>query len=324
MERVLITGATGTVGNLLARRLAEDGAQVRALVRSPERAARALPTTVEIAAGDITDAASVQMAVKGCDTIFHTAGLPEQWLADPDVFERVNRDGTRHIVEAALAEGVTCFVHTSTIDVFEKSPGRPFDETRLEQRPLASRYQRSKQAADRLVTEALAHGLPARFVHPSAVYGPGPASPTGTNGLLVKLARNQVPVLPPGGMPLVLTEDLTAGQLLAAQAPVGSRWILSDRYLTMREIAEHVHALVPRAKIPGVLPSPVATVLATAGEAMARVTHHPPMLASGELSFLRSHSLPDAHHARQDLGWTNTPPAEGFERTLKHFGELPR
>ncbi|WP_027661539.1 NAD-dependent epimerase/dehydratase family protein [Salinispora fenicalii] len=323
MEQVLVTGATGTVGSLLVRDLADRGVRVRALVRSPERAAAALPQGVETFRGDVTDSGSVRSAVGGCDTVFHAAGLPEQWLANPDLFEQVNVDGTRHLVEAALAEEVATFVYTSTIDVFDQVPGRPFDESKIAERPLGTAYERSKQRADVLVTEAVQRGLPARFLHPSGVYGPGPATATALNLVLLRLARNQVPVLPPGGMPVVFTEDVSRGHLLAAEAPIGSRFILSDRYLTMTAIAELVHTLVPTAKVPRTLPPALATTLATSGEFVARLTRRPPLLAAGELHFLRSHPLPDASRARSQLGWHTTEVPEGFARALRHFGALP-
>ncbi|MDM4719573.1 NAD-dependent epimerase/dehydratase family protein [Micromonospora sp. WMMA1363] len=323
MEHALVTGATGTVGSLLVRDLADRGVRVRALLRSPERAAAALPQGVEAVRGDVIDLASVRSAVKGCDTVFHTAGLPEQWLADPDIFEQVNVNGTRHLVEAALTEGVATFVYTSTIDVFDRVPGVPFDESRtLEERPLGSAYERSKQKADLLVAKAVERGLPARIVHPSAVYGPGPATATAMNLVLLRLARNQIPVLPPGGMPVVFTEDVSQGHLLAAEAPIGSRWILSDCYLTMTAIAELVHTLVPTSKVPRTMPTTVAATLAAAGEVVARVIRRPPLLAAGELYFLRSHSLPDSSRARSRLGWHTTSVQEGLSRTLRHFGVL--
>ncbi|WP_338674129.1 NAD-dependent epimerase/dehydratase family protein [Streptomyces sp. SCSIO 30461] len=316
MRQVLVTGATGTVGGPLVRLLAASGHRVIALLRSPERDSQALPAGVVPVRGDLTDPDSLSAALEGCDTVFHTGGLAEQWLADPSVFERVNVGGTRHLVDAALAVGVECFVHTSTIDVFERIPGRPFDETRLASRALGTAYERTKQDADRLVAAAVAErGLPARFVHPSAVYGPGRADAT-LNLALAHLARNKVPMLPPGGMPVVFADDVAKGQVLAANAPVGSRWILSDTYLTMREIAQAVAAAAPGAKVPPSMPAPIALAVAALGEGVSRITRRPPLLSFGELHFLRSHSVPDASAARTHLGWTTTPFATGLEATL--------
>ena len=82
---VLITGATGQVGHAIARRLTADGVEPRALVRSPERAG-ALPEGAQPVIGDVTDVASLQAALDGCATVYHAAGIPEQWRRDTDEF----------------------------------------------------------------------------------------------------------------------------------------------------------------------------------------------------------------------------------------------
>src|SRR5687767_1878131 len=119
----LVTGATGTVGAAVVGRLLEAGRPVRALVRDEARAKALLPSAVELARGDVTDAASVERAMAGCRAVFHTAGLPEQWLPDERTFRSVNVEGSIKVGEAALAAGVESFVYTSTIDVFAWTPG---------------------------------------------------------------------------------------------------------------------------------------------------------------------------------------------------------
>src|SRR5512139_1026227 len=103
MPHVLLTGATGLLGNAVARQLVSEGRCVRALVRTPDRAREIVPRECELVAGDVTDAASVLAAARGCDVIYHASGLPEQWLRDPREFDRVNVDGTRNLVSAARA-----------------------------------------------------------------------------------------------------------------------------------------------------------------------------------------------------------------------------
>ncbi|GAA1236287.1 NAD-dependent epimerase/dehydratase family protein [Kitasatospora nipponensis] len=323
MRQVLITGATGTVGHPLARLLVERGDRVTALVRDPARAAGVLPPGVRPVAGDLGEPERLRAALAGCDTVFHTAGLPEQWLRDRGAFHRVNVAGTAHLVEAALAQGVDCFVHTSTMDVFERTRATPFDESTLAGRPLGTAYERSKQEADRLVTEAIGRGLPARITHPSAVFGPGPAAPTALNRMLVDLARGRVPMLPPGGMAVVGNEDLARGHLLAAEAPAGSRYLFVDRYLELPQIAALVREALPRARIPLTLAAPAAWAFAAVGELAAKLTRSAPQLSFGELHFLTSEVTPDARRAQLELGWHPGDPLAAVEATLRHFGVLP-
>ena len=320
MTDVLLTGATGTVGHAVAEHLLRDGRSVRALVRSPERARGLLPHGAELAAGDVTDPASIRTAIDGCSVVFHAAGLPEQWRLDPDDFKRVNAEGTRNMVDAALAAGVERFVYTSTIDVFEWTPGVPFDESELDRHPRPTYYERSKQEADRAVVAALERGLDAVFLHPSAVYGPAPVLAAGLNDLLARLARRKIPALLPGGMPVVYADDVAAGHLLAERdAPAGGRYILSDAYQSLSDLAHAVKRHEPRARVPPVMPIRAARALSVAGEQLARLTRRPPLIPRGALHFLESHPVPVADRARSELGWTTTDFDAGLAATFDHF-----
>lgn len=319
MSDVLITGATGTVGYPIARDLAARGERVTALVRDPDRARARLPEGVSTVAGDVTDRASVDRAMAGRDVVFHAAGLPEQWRRDLGDFDRVNAGGSHNVAEAALAAGVRRLVYTSTIDVFAWTPGRPFDESVLDPEPRPTHYERSKQRADRIVA-AIAERLDTVFVHPAAVYGPVPALAAGLNDLLVRLATGKIPMLLPGGMPVVYSEDVARAHVEAAdRAEPGSRYIVSDTYLTLAEIAASVDRAEGGAKQPRVLPLAVARAVMATGEAVARVTGKPPLVARGELEFLISHPVPVADRLRDELGISPTPWEEGLKRTLQHF-----
>jgi len=320
MSAMLVTGATGTVGSAVAAELAATGHSVRALVRDVDRARPLLPSGVEPVRGDVTDAASISAAVDGCERVYHAAGLPEQWRLDPEDFRRVNVAGTANVVEACLAGGVGRLVYTSTIDVFAWSPGTPFDESRLDPEPRPTAYERSKQEADRLVASALDRGLDAVFLHPSAVYGPAPVVAAGLNHLLIRLARRQIPMLLPGGMPVVHAADVATGHLAAAErGRSGDRFILSGEYLTLREIALAVREHVPAAKVPPVMPMAFARALAVAGEGLAKLTRRAPLIARGEQVFLASHPVPVADRARRELDWSSRPAGPGFGETLAGF-----
>ncbi|MBI5504312.1 MAG: NAD-dependent epimerase/dehydratase family protein [Deltaproteobacteria bacterium] len=318
MPEVLLTGATGLLGNAIARALVEQQRSVRALVRSPHKAASLVPSQCELVPGDVTDRASVTAAMRDCRVVVHAAGLPEQWLADDATFERVNVGGTRNIVEAALECGVERFVYTSTIDVFRfGAPGDSFDESELDQQPKATAYERSKQDADRVVTAALERGLDAVFLHPSGIYGAGPDTSPGTNHLIADLARGKVPLLLPGGMPVVHADDAATGHLLAERdGAKGSRYILSESYQSLRDVAQQVRAATKTSKVPAVMPLFVATALAGVGELVAGVTRKPPLLPKGQLHFLQTRANPSGARARRELGWKPRLFAQGLEQTL--------
>src|SRR6476659_6823945 len=116
--RALVTGATGKIGHATARTLIAEGHEARALVRDPERARGVVPDGAELVRGHVTQPGTVARAAQGAEVVCNAMGLPEQWLAAPGAFQRVNVEGTRAVAEAARAAGAGRLVHTSTIDVF--------------------------------------------------------------------------------------------------------------------------------------------------------------------------------------------------------------
>jgi dihydroflavonol-4-reductase len=320
---VLITGATGQVGNAIARRLAADGVQVRALVHSRSRdQVNVLPSGVQTVFGDVTDAASLRGALDGCDTVYHAAGIPEQWRRDVNEFTRVNVDGTRNVVEAALAANVKRFVYTSTDDALVAKPGVPFDKPVIDTTPGLTPYQRSKREADKIVSAALDRGLPAVFLHPSGVYGPAPFLTKGLNDLLVQLAKRKVPALLPGGMTLVYSEDVADGHIRAAnKAKIGARYILTESYQPLMDIARAVVAARPSARLPKVMPLALARVISAVGAPIAQITGSPPMIPASLIQFFERDARPTGALARAELGWNPTPFVKGVERSLAYFGQ---
>lgn len=320
---VLVTGATGKVGHAIASALFERGDRVRALVRDPQRAASILPAGVEPRTGDATDDASLAAAVEGCELVFNSMGMPEQWVTDEDIFDRVNALGSGALAVAAKRAGVRRFVHTSTHDVFHAESGGRFDETTVADYPKGTAYERSKQRAEELVL-AERDGMEVVILNPSGVYGPTPSpTPSFENGLFEPVVRKRLPALPPGGTGYAFVAGVADGHLLAAEKGAdGERYILADGYATFREIAETVKQVAGRGRVPPVMPVPVARALAGVGEGIARVIRRPPLLPRGQLTYFLWQARPDSSKAQSELGWRTTPLSDGVRKTLDAMGLL--
>ncbi len=321
METTLVTGGTGLIGYHVVQALVQRGRHVRALVRSIEKGKALLPQACELVPGDITDPAAVQCAMQGCSVVYHVAGLPEQWLPDPALFHHVNVGGTQNAIDAALACGVRRFIYTSTFDVFAGQAGQEFDESQLDPQPRGTYYERSKQVADQQVVAAMQRSLPAIFLHPSAVYGPGPSSSPGFNVSIAQLQHGQAPALPPGGVAVVFAPDVGEGHVLAEEhAAIGSRYILSEGYYTLVELAQMVlKELGMEKQPPPTMPLPVARAMAEVGEWVAQFTHRPPLIPKGGLYFLQWQALPQSAKAQRELGWKPTPLREGIKQTIAYL-----
>jgi dihydroflavonol-4-reductase len=257
--------------------------------------------------------------------VFNAMGLPEQWLADEDLFQRVNVDGTSNVVRAAVRGGARRVVHTSTIDVFAADSAGVLRETQLDPHPKGTAYERSKQRAETAAIAAAGSDVELVFANPAAVYGPGPTGSASLEKALfepvVRGARAQLPVLTPGGMGLVFSDGVGEGHRLVAEKGVpGERYILCDAHATLRDLAETVARVAGRGRVPGVLPVQAAKAFATLGEGVARVVRKPPLLPKGQLTFLLWNARPDSTKAQQELGWRPTPLEQGVARSLESLG----
>jgi dihydroflavonol-4-reductase len=321
--RALVTGATGKVGHAIASALLDRGDQVRALVRDPKRAASVLPAGIEPIRGDVTDIESLAAATEGCELVFNSMGMPEQWVRDEEIFDQVNAIGSAQVAGAAKRAGVRRFIHTSTHDVFHAETGERFDETMLADYPKGTAYERSKQHAEELVL-AERDGMEVVILNPSGVYGPTPSpTPSFENGLFEPVVRKRLPAVPPGGTGYAFVEGVAAGHLLAADKGAdGERYILADGYASFRDLAETAKRVAGRGRVPPSMPVPVAKAIASVGAGVSRVIRRPPLLPKGQLIYFLWQARPDSSKAQRELGWKPTPLDEGVHRTLHSMGLL--
>ncbi len=180
-RRVLVTGAGGFIGSHLTEALLREGAEVRALVRYSSSGSAgfldelpdAVRDAIDVVATTVEDPFAVRRAVAGCDTVFHLAaliGIPYSYVA-PAHYVATNVQGTLHVLEACLREGVRRLVHTSTSETYGTAQYTPIDE----RHPLVgqSPYSASKIAADQMaVAYHRSFQLPVTILRPFNTYGP--------------------------------------------------------------------------------------------------------------------------------------------------------
>lgn len=324
--RILLTGATGKLGNAVARRLAERGDEVVALVRDAARARELLPEGVALAVGDVTDGRSVERACEeGLDAAINCMGIFEQWVRDAGRFDEVNGEGARRVVAAAREAGARRVVHTSTFDVFDAPPGGTIAEDRVADYPKGTAYERSKQLAERLVLEEAERGIEVVLINPAGIYGPGVWVESGFDAMLRDALRKRLPAVPPGGLTLAFVDDVADAHVAALdRGEPGERYAIGDGYATLRQMCEVAVAEIGRGRAPMTMPAPLARIVARGGEAVANRTGRPPLLGRGQLEFFQWGARIDAAKARERLGIEITPWQEGIRRTARWIAESGR
>jgi nucleoside-diphosphate-sugar epimerase len=313
---VLVTGSTGFVGGRLVERLlAETDWQVRGLVRTPEKGRRQARLGGQIVAGDLTDAASVQAAMAGCQIVYHCAA----WVGesgDPNQAWAVNVAGTRNVVDAAVAAGVRRFVHLSSCAVYGSLQAFEIDET-TPRRPKGNLYYDSKLAAEEVVFDAYRNrGLPVVVPRPSQVYGPGSKQFTIRP---VEAIRARKMILIDGGRHLckpIYIDNLVDALILCAtvEAAVGEAINLTDGYtVPWRDFFGAYGHMLGVDRFPSV-PYPLAWLVGLYNEIAAALTGRKTSLNRATVNSLRSRNSFSNCKARQLLGWE---PRVGFEEGMR-------
>ena len=227
-KKVLVTGAAGFIGSHLTERLVELGADVRAFVHYNALDRRgwldglAAAKSVDIHAGDITDADSVTSAMAGVDTVFHLAALiaiPYSYRA-PESYIRTNVLGTLNVLRAAQRAGVRRMVHTSTSEVYGSARQVPITE----EHPLQAQspYAASKIGADKVVEAMVcSNALPVVTVRPFNTYGPR-QSARAVVPTIITQCLSGTPAVRLGNVEptrdFVFVADTAAGMIAAAEA----------------------------------------------------------------------------------------------------------
>lgn len=322
---LLVTGASGFVGSAVVRALLARGAAVRVLVRptSPPTALAGLP--VDRVVGDLTDPASLAVACRGIEGLYHVAADYRLWTRDPEGMLRTNRDGSLAVIRAALEAGARRIVYTSSVAVLKpRADGQPADETTpTTEADMIGPYKRSKFLAEEAVRALVAAtGAPVVIVNPSTPIGPGDVRPTPTGRMLIEAACGRMPAYVETGLNLVHVDDVATGHLLAFdRGVVGERYILggSDRSLSaiLAEIARLTNRSAPRLALPHALLEP----LAWAVEGWARLTgcETEPFLTRDGLAMARRRMYFSSAKAERDLGYTHRPPEEALADALAWF-----
>ncbi len=323
MQRVLVTGATGFIGANVARLLLERGEDVRVLVRPASDRGNVAGLPVEVAVGDLRDPEAVRRAVRGCRRVFHVGADYRFWARDPREIYRSNVEGTIHVMDACLAEGVERVVHTSTVGTIGLAAlPAPCDETTpLLEGQLTSHYKRSKLEAEKAALAYVARGLAIVVVNPSAPVGPWDRKPTPTGQLIVDFARGKLPAIVDTGLNIVHVRDVAEGHLLAAErGRVGERYILGHRNMTLAEIVAELAEITGRPAPRLRLPYAVAWTAGAVSTAVSTwITHRPPAVALEAVRMARRRMFFDAAKAVRELGLPQTPARAAFEDAVAWF-----
>src|SRR6476469_4020813 len=318
-----VTGATGFLGSHLARVLAEQGADLRLLVRASSNTKNIDDLKADRVIGDLRDPASLEKGIAGCDAIFHVAADYRLWVRDPDEMYRSNVEGTRAILSAACNNNVRRMVYTSSVATMGfTSNGQPAEEDSpvcLEK--MIGPYKRSKFMAEQVAIEAARAGLDVVIVNPTTPVGERDIKPTPTGRIVVDFLKRKFPAYVDTGLNLVDATECARGHIAAFErARSGERHILGGENLTLKQILDKLAAITG-------LPSPnirVPYVVALATGVVDQVVtgyirKREPRATIDAVRMGRKKMFVSSGKAERDLGWKTVPVDAALRRAVEWF-----
>jgi dihydroflavonol-4-reductase len=320
--KVFVTGATGFVGSHVAQNLAQQGAELRLLVRPTSRTENIDSLGAERVTGDLCDAELLRKAMSGCELAFHVAADYRLWTREPAEIYRSNVEGTRTVLMAAKAAGVRRVVYTSSVaTVGFRSNGKPADEdSPVSLADMIGHYKRSKFLGEQVAKEA-ARELDVTIVNPTTPVGEQDIKPTPTGQVIVAFLQRRFPAYMDTGLNLVDVAEVARGNVAAAEkGRRGERYILGGENLTLKHILDRLSALsgLPSPKVR----MPYAVALAAgAVDTLVRgvLLRREPRVMLDSVRMGRKKMYASSAKAERELGWKIVPVDGALGRAVEWF-----
>jgi len=318
-----VTGATGFVGSHVARVLAEQGADLRLLVRSSSNLKNIRGLKAEQVVGDLRNPVTLEKAMAGCDVVFHVAADYRLWIRDPEQMYRANVEGTRAILQATRKNRVRRVVYTSSVATMGfTSNGRPADENSpVSLENMIGHYKRSKFMAEQVAMQAARSGMDVVVVNPTTPVGEQDIKPTPTGRIIVDFLKKKFPAYVDTGLNLVDVTECARGHVAALEkGRSGERYILGGENLTLKQILDKLAAITglpsPKVRVP------YAVALAT-GVVDEMVTGHilrrEPRVTIDAVRMGRKKMFVSSAKAGRELGWKTVPVDDALRRAVEWF-----
>jgi dihydroflavonol-4-reductase len=320
---IVVTGATGHIGNVLVRELLERGRTVRVLVLPGDNLQPLSGLNIEIVNGNVTDRASLEAAFKGADAVFHLAGIITIMPRMRDILEKVNVEGVHNVAVACRSAGVRRLIYTSSIHAIAEPPhGTPIDESQpFKPEKVLGDYAWSKARASLLLLEeAGREGLEIVICCPTGVIGPYDYSVSNIGQLILDFDSGHLKSYVRGAYDFVDVRDVAHGLILAAEkGKSGRHYIFSGSQVQVPELiqqlAQDIGRPAPTYRIPALL-ARSAGVLASVYYRLVRRT---PVFTAYSIDVLASNSLVSSARAREELGFTSRPWRESIRDQVEWF-----
>lgn len=301
--RVLLTGATGFLGNNLLRQLLQAGHEVQITVR-PGAGGRALDgLEYDPIYGDLSDVDRLVSEASEFDVLIHSAALIQIGWSRLDESRKVNVQATKKLAEFCRRAGRR-MIHVSTVDTLAHAPdGQPRSESDRDPNKPSISYVVSKREAEQAMEQQITQGLDGIIIHPGFMLGPWDWKPS-SGEMMLAIANGPTPLAPAGGCSVVDVRDVAQGILAAIErGRSGERYILGGANVTYLELWQKMAAVVGKRGPKRKLPNWIARTAGVFGDAAAKLMRKEPVVNSGATTMGQLNHFYSSEKAANELGY---------------------
>jgi len=321
---IMVTGATGHIGNVLVRKLLSMGKKVRIFAWDKEDLKPVEGLDIEITKGDLGNLNALVQSFEGVDTVYHLAGMISIVPGKYKELYQTNVEGTKNVIKACLKTGVRRLVYVSSIHAIKEPPrgttiteDLPFDKERVK-----GDYAKTKAIASYEVLAAAQAGMDAVIACPTGVIGPFDYRVSEMGQLVLNFIRGKFKISVKGAYDFVDVRDVARGLILISEGgKAGEKYILSGHYITVTELlgmlADIIGKPAPVVQMPVFL-ARVAGVFATP---FYKLTGSKPLFTAYSIDVLNSNAIVSSEKARHELGYTTRPIRETLEDAVYWFSQ---
>lgn len=319
---IVITGATGHLGNVLVRKLVSMNKKVRTLILPGEDITSLEGLEVEKVEGDIRDPDSLRRAIEGVDIVYHCAGIISILPGQQKQLYQVNVLGTRNVVNMCLETKVKRLVYTSSIHALsEPAPGIVFDESRkFDPENVLGEYSKSKTLGTLEVIKGIKKGLDAVILCPSGIIGPYDYRVSEMGKLIVDFVKGKVKAYADGAYDFVDVRDVAEGLILSCEkGKKGECYILSGQQISVCQLLKFLEGITG-VKAPSLkVPHQVARVFGFFNVLYCNLMKIKPLFTPFSIDVLASNSLVSCQKAQDELGYSSRSIYESLRETIQWF-----
>lgn len=301
--RILVTGATGFLGNNLVRTLLQQGHQVAVTLRATSSRKPLDGLDVEIFDIDLNNPSDISMALTDMDVVVHSAAMIQLGWTKLEASRKINVEATAIIAEAARRKGIR-MIYVSSVDALSITSETDIgDETKLNPPNVGASYVITKREAETAVILEVANGLDAVIVNPGFMVGPYDWKPS-SGEMMLLIAHQFIFYVPAGGCSVVDVRDVASGIASAIEhGQAGQRYILAGENMSYFDLWTLMAKVMDRGGPKRKLRNWLAATAGWVGDGIGRIINRELAVNSAATKMGQGFHYYSSEKAQRELGY---------------------